>query len=133
MRAGERFCVRQSLPTVVQHRPKESGRIRTARLETTASAAEKEKQWRVVATSTYQHTYLPSYLATYLPIYLSTARFSIIRIYGNSVHVTPDNFRNGLLDESFTPRAETYPDKLHRANRQCSQMEPEARRLFKQE
>lgn len=24
-------------------------------------------------------------------------------------------------------RAETYPDKLHRANRQCSQMEPEAR------
>lgn len=33
------------------------------------------------------------------------ARFSIIRIYGNSVHVTPDNFRNGLLDESFTSRA----------------------------
>lgn len=30
-------------------------------------------------------------------------------------------------------QAETYPDKLHRANRQCSQMEPEARRLFKQE
>ena len=30
-----------------------------------------------------------------------SARFSIIRIYGNSVHVTPDNFRNGLLVESF--------------------------------
>lgn len=30
--------------------------------------------------------------------------------------------------------AETYPDKLHRTNRQCSQMEPEARaRLFKQQ
>lgn len=81
--------------------------------------------------------YLPTHPATYVPSHppelpLPTARFSIIRIYGNSVHVTPDNFRNGLLDESFTPRAETYPDKLHRANRQCSQMEPEAHRLFKQ-
>jgi len=28
-------------------------------------------------------------------------------------------------------RTETYPDKLHRANRQCSQMELRARRLFK--
>lgn len=34
---------------------------------------------------------------------------------------------------SHRARAETYPDKLHRANRQCSQMELEVRaRLFKQ-
>ena len=34
------------------------------------------------------------------------ARFSIIRIYGNSVHVIPDNFRNGLLVESFPEQDE---------------------------
>lgn len=34
-----------------------------------------------------------------------SARFSIIRIYGNSVHVTPDNFCNGLLVESFSSSA----------------------------
>lgn len=52
------------------------------------------------------------------------ARFTIIRIYGNSVHVTPDNFRNGLLTESLLP-SRAHPDKLHRANRQYSQMGPE--------
>lgn len=58
------------------------------------------------------------------------------------MHVTPDNFCNGLLVESFSSsvsreeekrwrrrkkerrKERTRSDKLHRTNRQCSQMDP---------
>lgn len=65
-------------------REKESTRFSRASRHPTRSGREKEKQRRQLA------------------------RFSIIRIYGNSVHVTPDNFRNGLLGESFTSLARAH-------------------------
>jgi hypothetical protein len=109
-RQFERFCVRQSLP--------KSTRERVARFERSFAhgALMRRAPGRKRNSVGSWHV---SRLSVFTEIPCTLRPITFVTDYSTKV--------------SHRARGRKLtPDKLHRANRQCSQMEPEARRLFKQ-
>lgn len=112
----ERFCVRQSL--VASTGERRVARSQIARLWKAALDAARIERKRNSGGSWHV-----SRLSVFTEIPCTLRPITFVTDYSTKVSHRA-RARTGV---------KTYPDKLHRANRQCSQMEPEARaRLFKQ-
>lgn len=125
--------MRQSLLAVVWHRPERKREKERERKNEKMKDNEEEKEWPDSSRSTLMRCgerkrnnggrWHVSRLSVFTEIPCTLRPITFVTDYSAKVSHCARTSR----------RTETYPDKLHRTNRQCSQMEPQARRLFKQE
>lgn len=113
------FCVHQSLLAVVWHRPVSEGWLNPESRASASCDADLDAA-RIERKRNSGGSWHVSRLSVFTEIPCTLRPITFVTDYSTKV--------------SHRARGwETYPDKLHRANRQCSQMEPEAgARLFKQ-